>query len=145
MAVTVVLAVGLDSWLLATENRTWRSAGCFVVSAESIAEAIRLFNDGDFDLVVVGDCISVEKRERLTSMIRTLGSQTPVAFIGNSSHDSGWFADSTPKNDSGTFLERLRELLADQSKMRVVPTILHSRGSPNRQTGAKPLSDGDQA
>ena len=48
MPVTVVLAVGLDSWLLATKARVWRSAGYFVVSAESIGEAIDLFNDGDF-------------------------------------------------------------------------------------------------
>ena len=129
MAVTVVLAVGLDSWLLATENRTWRSAGCFVVSAESIAEAIRLFNDGDFDLVVVGDCISVEKRERLTSMIRTLGSQTPVACIGNSSTNSDSFADATLKDDSSTLVTGLRELIAKESKMRVAPAILHGNVS----------------
>jgi DNA-binding NtrC family response regulator len=113
MPVTVVLAVGLDSWLLATQNRIWRSAGCFVVLADSIAEAINLYNDGDFDLVVTGDYISVENRERLTSMIRATGSKTPVAFIGNSSHDSGWFADSTLKNDSGRLPAGLRELLAD--------------------------------
>ena len=103
--------------------------GYFVVPDDSIAEAIHLFNDGDFDLVVLGDSISVENRERLTSMIRAFGSQTPVAFIGNSSHDSGWFADSTLRNDSDTLLARLRELLADKSNMRVVPAILHGNGS----------------
>ena len=129
MPVTVVLAVGLDPWLLSSQNRIWRSVGYFVVPADSIAEAIQLFNDGDFDLVVLGDSISVENRERLTSMIRAFGSQTPVAFIGNSSHDSGWFADSTLRNDSDTLLARLRELLADKSNMRVVPAILHGNGS----------------
>jgi hypothetical protein len=129
MPVTVVLAVGLDPWLLASQNRIWRSAGYFVVSADSIAEAIDLFNDGDFDLVVLGDCISVESREKLTSMIRASGSQTPVAFIGNSSHDSGRCADSTLKNDSGTLLACLGELLADKAEKRVAPTVLHGNGS----------------
>src|ERR1022692_797192 len=104
MPVTVVLAVGLDSWLLATKTRVWRSAGYFVVSAESIGEAIDLFNDGDFDLVVLGHYISIENRERLTSLIRASGSQTPVAFMGNSSRDSDWFPDSMLKNDSSTLL-----------------------------------------
>jgi DNA-binding response OmpR family regulator len=129
MALTVVLAVGLDSRLLATQTRVWRSAGRLVVSADSIGEAIDLFNDGDFDLVVLGLYISIENRERLTSLIRASGSQTPVAFIGKSSLDSDWFADSTLKNDSSTLLTCLRELLADMAKMQVVPTILHADGS----------------
>jgi|SRR5580658_5406517 DNA-binding response OmpR family regulator len=124
MPLTVVLAVGLDSWLLATQTRVWRSAGYFVVSADSVGEAIDLFNDGDFDLVVLGHCISIEHSERLTSLIRASGAQTPVAFIRNSSRDSDWFAGSTLKNDSSMLLTWLREL-ADKAKMQAAPTILH--------------------
>jgi DNA-binding response OmpR family regulator len=73
MPLNVVLAVGLDSWLLVTRNKVWRSAGYFVVSADSIGDAIDLFNDGDFDLVVLSHSISIESRERLTSLIRASG------------------------------------------------------------------------
>jgi DNA-binding response OmpR family regulator len=59
MSLTVVLAVGLDPWLLATHTRDWRSAGYFVVSAYSIGEAFNLFNDSDFDLVVLSDSVSI--------------------------------------------------------------------------------------
>ena len=129
MPLTVVLAVGLDSWPLATQTRVWRSAKYFVVSADSIGEAIDLFNDGDFDLVLLGHYISIENRERLTSLIRASGSQTPVASIWNFSRDSDWFADSTLKNDSSTQLTWLRELFAEKAKMRVVPAILHGNWS----------------
>jgi len=128
MPLTVVLAVGLDPWLLATHTRAWRSAGYFVVSAYSIGEAIDLFKDGDFDLVVLGKSISNDNRDRLISLIRASGSQTPVAFIGNSSRDSDGFADSTLRSDSNTLVTRVRELLAESSKMQVVSTILHGDG-----------------
>ena len=74
---------------------------------------------------MLGHYISIEDRERLTSLIRLSGAQTPVAFIGNSSHDSDWIADLTLKNNSAKLLTRLRGLLADKAKMRVVPTALH--------------------
>jgi len=62
MSLTVVLAVGLDSWLLATRSISWRSAGYFVVSAGTIREAIEQFKAGDFDLVLLGDSISRENK-----------------------------------------------------------------------------------
>jgi hypothetical protein len=129
MHMTLVLAVGLDPWLLVTHTRVWRSAGYFVVSADSIGEAIDLFNDGDFDLVVLGPSISIENRETLTSLIRASCSRTPVVLIGNSSRDSDCFAESTQMSDSSSLLAGLRELLAESAKMRVVTTILHGDGS----------------
>ena len=60
MPLTVVLAVGLDSGLLATHTKAWRAARYIVVSADSIGEAIDHFNAGDFDLVVLGNSISIE-------------------------------------------------------------------------------------
>jgi hypothetical protein len=129
MPITVVLGVGLDSRLLATHTSVWRSAGYFVESADSIGEAIDLFNGGDFDLVVLGDSISIDSRERLTRLIRASGSQTPVVFIGNPSRDSDWFADSTLKSESNSLLKGLRGLLAEKAKMPGAPTTLQGDGS----------------
>ena len=84
-----------------------------------------LFNDGDFDLVVLGHSISIDDRERLTFLIRGCGSQTPVTFIGNSSRDFDSFAHAALKNDSSTLFTGLKELLVEESKIRVAPTILH--------------------
>lgn len=129
MPITVVLAVGLDPWLLATQTRVWRAAGYFVVSADSIGEAVDLFNDGDFDLVVLGDSVSIENRETITSLIRASGSRTPVVPMGNTSTNSDPFADSTTKDDSNSLVKGLRELLVEGAKMRAIPMILRGNGS----------------
>lgn len=129
MPLTVVFAVGLDFWLLATHTKAWRTAGHIVVSADSIGEAIDHFNVGDFDLVVLGDSISIENRQRLTSLIRASGSQTPVACIGNSPADSGSFEDAPLKNGSSSLVTGLRELLAEKAKALVVPAILRGEMS----------------
>ena len=129
MPLTVVLAVGLDSWLLAAHIRDWRSAGYFVVSAYSVGEAINLFNDGDFDLVVLGDSVSIENRQRLTSMIRASGSQTPMACIGDSSAAHKSLSDARLKNASSTLVAGLRELLAQKAMTAVAPAILRGEMS----------------
>jgi hypothetical protein len=129
MPITVVLAVGLDPWLLATQTRVWRAAGYIVVSADSIGEAVDLFNDGDFDLVVLGDSVSIENRETITSLIRASGSRTPVVPMGNTSTNSDPFADSTTKDDSNSLVKGLRELLVEGAKMRAIPMILRGNGS----------------
>jgi hypothetical protein len=129
MPITVVLAVGLDPWLLATQTRVWRAAGYFVVSADSIGEAVDLFNDGDFDLVVLGDSVSIENRETITSLIRASGSRTPVVPIGNTLSNADSFADSTTKDDSNSLVKGLRELLVEGAKMRAIPMMLRGNGS----------------
>ena len=123
MPLTVVLAVGLDPWLLVTHTRDWRSAGYFVDSADSIGEAINLFTDGGFDLVVLGDSVSIENRHRRTSLIRASGSEASVACIGISAaaHDS--LSDAQLMNDSITPVAGLRELLAEEAVALVAPTI----------------------
>jgi hypothetical protein len=67
MSLSVVLAVGLDSLLLSKHGAAWRSVGYIVVEALSIREAIAHFKTGDFDLVLSGQSISFENKERLSS------------------------------------------------------------------------------
>jgi hypothetical protein len=96
---TVILAVGLDSWLQTTPRSVWQSAGYFITSAGSIGEAIDSFRCGDFDLVLMGDSITVESRERLTFLIRSTGSGTPVVCLENDSGGrEGGFAHATFKS-----------------------------------------------
>jgi hypothetical protein len=95
MHITVVLAVGFDSWRLTSQGSDLRSAGYVFISASSIRDAIEQFKVGDFDLVVLGHSISAEHRERLTSLIRAAGSRTPVVCIPNSSGDCNSFTDGT--------------------------------------------------
>jgi DNA-binding response OmpR family regulator len=118
MPLTVLLAVGLDSSLLATQKLAWRSAGYFVTSAASLREAILHVNEGDFDLVLLGHSLPAESRERLTYMIRASGSHIPVVCVTNSSSDSDKSADAILPNEPDHLLHDIRELLAQRAESR---------------------------
>ena len=115
MPIIVVLAIGLDSVLLRTLGALWNAAGYIVSVAGSIGEAIDHFKAGDFDLVLLGNTIPPEKRRRLTSLIRSLGSHVPVAFIAESPGAPDSFADATLRTDPKAILAGLRELVSKPS------------------------------
>ena|ERR1700753_602914 len=112
MPIIVVLAIGVDSALLKTQGSLWKAAGYVVNVAGSIREAIDHFKVGDFDLVLLGSSIPAENRERLTYLIRSLGSSVPVAFIAESSSDCDRFADATLRTEPKAMLAGMRELMA---------------------------------
>jgi DNA-binding response OmpR family regulator len=116
MSLTVVLAVGLDSSLLANQSSVWQSAGYLVTSAGTIREAIAHFRDGDFDLVLLGRSIPADSRERLTFLIRASGSQIPVVCVAGSSSDSDTFADATITSEPIKLLEGIGEIMAKRPK-----------------------------
>ena len=124
MRITVVLAVGLDSWQLTLQDLDLKSAGYVVISASSTRDAIEQFKVGDFDLVLLGHSISAEQKERLTSLIRASGSRTPVVCIPNSSGDCNSFADGTLQDDASALLTGMEEILAKTQRARAVPAIL---------------------
>lgn len=117
MPLTVVLAVGMDAWLLTTQSPIWKSAGYIAVSAVSIKEAIDFFKTGDFDLVLMGHSIPVESKKRLAHLIRATGAKTPVVSIDQSPLASDPFADATIHNDAGAVLAGIGQLLADKAKL----------------------------
>ncbi|MFZ1940719.1 MAG: hypothetical protein WBA18_21585 [Terracidiphilus sp.] len=116
MSLTVVLAVGLDSSLLANQSSVWQSSGYLVTSAWSIREAIAHFRDGDFDLVLLGRSIPADSRERLTFLIRASGSRIPVVCIADSSSGSDTFADATIGSEPIKLLEDIEEFMAKRAK-----------------------------
>jgi DNA-binding response OmpR family regulator len=117
MALTVVLAVCVDSTTLAIHESVWKSAGYIVTTAESIREAIERFKAGDFDLVLMGHSIAPENRERLTFLIRASGSRVPVASIGRAVGDYDTFTDATFGDDPNELLLGMGELMAKSAKM----------------------------
>jgi|HubBroStandDraft_1064217.scaffolds.fasta_scaffold43777_3 DNA-binding response OmpR family regulator len=113
MPIIVVLAVGLDSTLLRTQNAAWKSAGYIVKAAGSLREAIECFRDGDFDLVLLGPSIPAETRHEFTFLIRALGSNVPVALIARSPDECDPFADATLRNQPwDAMLAGMGELVA---------------------------------
>jgi CheY-like chemotaxis protein len=95
MPVTTVLTVGLDFQLLRSRTLLLRSAGCIVVPACSVKEAIEEFRHGDFDLVLLCHSIPMKDREGLTCLIRASGSLTPVVTVADNPGRKDYFADAT--------------------------------------------------
>lgn len=127
MPLTVILAVGLDPLIATAQSAAWKSAGYIVISVTSIKKAIDHFRAGDFDLVLLGNSISLESKERLTFLIRSSGSHTPVICIANTSGDRNYFADATLNNDSSEFLKGIEEILAKTAKMTAELTTVGSK------------------
>ena len=119
LPLTIILAVGVDSSLMARYRPFWESAGYYVTFAESIREAIVQFRDGDFDLILLSHSLPIESRERLTFLIRTSGSGIPVVCFANSPSDNDGFADATIRNGWDDLPQVLEELLTTRSKSSV--------------------------
>jgi DNA-binding response OmpR family regulator len=119
------MAVGVDSWMLAANAVEWRSAGFIVIPASTMQEAFDHFRNGDFDLVLLGNSLSSESKERLTYLIRTSSPCTPVVSIAKNSTNIDSFANATLSNDGNAILQGMRQLLAEQSR-------LHLTGIPLR-------------
>jgi len=115
MPIAVILSIGLDLSLSKSESQDWQSAGYRMTPAGSIRDAIDHIRYGDFDLVLMGDSIRLGDRERLTFLIRALGSRVPVLCVTDSSSDSATFADATINNEPVRLLHCIRELLAAQA------------------------------
>jgi len=115
MSACVVLAVGLDSWMLTSHLGAWRSAGYYFIFAASMAEAIDQVREGDFDLVLLGDSIPLEGRKRLIDEARSFGSKIPVAWIGSSATDQHAFAVSTARNEPHKMLQGIKEIIASRA------------------------------
>lgn len=117
MPLIVVLGVGLELPLLESQSRVWSSAGYIVRPAWSVREAIDLFKDGDFDLVILGHSLPVESRERLAFLIRATGSRIPVISMMDSSGISDAFADATLAGETNEMLKRIGEVLVSTARM----------------------------
>jgi DNA-binding response OmpR family regulator len=127
MPLTVILAVGLDPLIATAQGAAWKSAGYIVISVTSIKKAIDHFRAGDFDLVLLGNSISLESKERLTFLIRSSGSHTPVICVANPSGDRNSFADATLNNDPSELLTVVGELLAKTAKTTAELTAVGSK------------------
>ena len=117
MSLKVVLAIGVDLSLLEIQSSAWKSSGYIVTFAWSIKEAITHFRYGDFDLVLLGNSLSADSRERLIFLIRAAGSQVPVFFIADSAGARDGFADAIVRAEPTNILEEIEELMASRNKL----------------------------
>lgn len=115
MSSTSILAVGLDMPLTDADRRTWQSAGYFVTWTNSIREAIEWFRVGDFDLIVLGESIPPESRERLAFLVRASGSNTPVVFITGSSNGCNSVVDAMIGDEPKELFRKIGEILTSNT------------------------------
>ena len=74
--------------------------------------------------MLLGQSLSVESKERMTFLIRSSGSRTPVVSIANPSAVCDLFANATIRNDSKALLQGMGELLAEESRLRSRQMVL---------------------
>ena len=118
MSQTLVLSIGSDLAVLDTRDLILRSAAYVVVSAISIEEAVRFFQDGDFDLIVLCHTLPLKDSERLTCFIRASGSRIPIVCVSGTVHrEHNAFADATLDQGPVEFLGSLVELLSKHAPM----------------------------
>ena len=121
MSQTLVLSVGSDPIVLDTRDLVLKSAGYIVVSAMSISEAVHLFQDGDFDLVILCHSLPIRESERLTRLIRASGSRTPIVSIsGGAFAERNGFVDVTLDRDPASLLRGLEDLLSRRAQMQLM-------------------------
>ena len=114
MSETLVLSVGLDPLILYARETILRSAGFFVVSAMSMKEAFNLFQDGDFDLMILCGTLPVRDRERLTCLIRASGSRIPIASVSGRPGEQAFFSEVSVEPSPVELLAGIKRLLAKQ-------------------------------
>ncbi len=124
MTSTLVLAVGLELPFLITPNSAWQSAGFLLTSVGSIKEAVNLFYDSDFDVIVLGHSIPFESKERLAFLIRKSGSSIPVVCLGDPSKERDLFADATLVGDPDVLIASIARLLAREARKPVAGSAL---------------------
>jgi len=116
MSSTSILAVGLDTPVTDTDRRTWQSAGYFVTWTNSIREAIERFRVGDFDLILLGESIPPESRERLAFLVRASGSNTPVVAITGSSNGCNSVVDAMIDDEPKELFRKIGEILSSNTQ-----------------------------
>jgi CheY-like chemotaxis protein len=147
MSQTLVLSVGSDSMVLNTRGLILRSAGYIVVTAMSIKEAVHLFHNGDFDLIILCHTLPMKDCERLTCFIRASGSRIPIVYVsGTGLGEHITLADATLDKDPVAFLRNLGEVLSKHAKTQAarvpVPRRDSEVSSGRRQRGPTPGSIG---
>jgi DNA-binding NtrC family response regulator len=116
MPITMVLAIGLDSTFLESQRQTLKASGYFVCSAQSPNAAIDEFREGDFDLVLIGQSVEAERKERLIAMIRDTGSSVSIICVAEPASYFNTMAAAAAESGQRYEMRNLGDLVARQKK-----------------------------
>jgi CheY-like chemotaxis protein len=116
MPLTIVLCVGFDLSLLRARGLVLESAGYLVESVSTLKGAADRFQSGDFDLVLLCHSVPRKDRDRLTSLIRSSGSRTPIVSIAGNLGECDAFATATLEDGPNNFLAGIKDVLVKAEK-----------------------------
>jgi DNA-binding NtrC family response regulator len=123
MPITMVLAIGLDSTFLHAQRQALKAAGYFVCSSQSPNAAIDEFREGDFDMVLIGQSVEAERKERLIAMIRDTGSRVPIICVAEPASYFDTMAAAIAAIEPRYEMRSLGDLLVSQKKPAVRATM----------------------
>ena len=113
-----ILAVGQDPMILSTRSSILRSAGHYVVPMSSIGASVELFQDEDFDLVLLCHTVSVEDRDWLTRAIRASGSHVPIYTLAPLSGETQrGFADGVISSDPQNLVQGVEQAVRNATTL----------------------------
>jgi CheY-like chemotaxis protein len=92
------------------------SAGYLVESASTLKGAADRFQSGDFDLVLLCHSVPRKDRDRLTSLIRSSRSRTPIISIAGNLGECDAFATATLEDGPNNFLAGIKDVLVKAEK-----------------------------
>jgi DNA-binding response OmpR family regulator len=123
MALTLVLSAGLDAELFSTRNFILQAAGYYVVPAYSVNEAMKYFEGGDFDLILLCQSIPTKDRDWLTSSIRASGSRIPVVSVAGKLIEDDHFAGITVGSYPEELLTGIGDVLVNAAPLAVLTRV----------------------
>jgi DNA-binding NtrC family response regulator len=124
MRTFVLLSVGSDPDLMKTRSLVLLKAGYTLRDAMTIDEALTLFKQGDYDLVVICHSIPEPERLKLITAIRASSPSAKIVVIRKDGELSAKVADETVHSLDGP------EAL--------LKTVAHSLGNPSPKNKRPP-------
>src|ERR1700710_705455 len=109
------LSVGSHPNLVGLRNAALQSEGYIVTSAFSLREAVSLFHDGDFDLILLCHSVPEIDRNRLACLIRASGSRIPLFTVAGQFTHHDAFADATLEDRPDKLLTRIQDVMRSQT------------------------------
>jgi DNA-binding response OmpR family regulator len=109
-----ILSIGIDQELLPLRNLVLRQVGGYAVQQQSdLSRVLRVFMDGDFDLVILCHSIPANERQRIASAIKAARPSTLVLVVRADGEATG-VADGSVHSLDGpeVLLQSVRELLS---------------------------------
>jgi DNA-binding response OmpR family regulator len=95
MPLRLLLSVGADPELMKIRSLILLNAGYAVRDATSVRQALKVFEAGDFDLVLICHSIREQERLQLIEAIRVTSSSAKIIVIRQTTANSAVLADET--------------------------------------------------